>query len=185
MPLPRIAPRPPAPNRSPRLTEILGAALRLLEDEGAEALTMRRLGEVLGIRAPSLYKHLPGKGAVENALAETALWEIGDALHRVVDAAGPDDVVIRLLAEYRRFARERPNLYRLVAANPLGRAALTPGLEDWSGEPFYRATADPYLAQALWAAAHGTVLLELDERFVPGSDLARTWAALAWVFTAR
>ncbi|MCK9905042.1 WHG domain-containing protein [Frankia sp. Cpl3] len=184
LPLPRTAPRPEPPVRSPRATEIVEAAQRLLETEGAESLTMRRLGEVLGIRAPSLYKHLPGKPAVETALIETALWGIGDALHRVVDAAGPGDVVGRLLAEYRRFALARPNLYRLVAADPIGRADLTPGLEGWSGEPFYRATAEPYVAQALWAAAHGTVTLELSDRFLPGSDLDRTWAALARAFTA-
>ncbi|WP_369812887.1 TetR/AcrR family transcriptional regulator [Frankia sp. R43] len=185
LPVARIAPRPVPPARSARVTEILQAALRLLEDEGAQSLTMRRLGEVLGIRAPSLYKHLPGKPAVEAALVETALWEIGDAMHRVVDASGPGDVVARLLAEYRRYALERPNLYRLTAVDPLGRTDLTPGLEDWSGEPFYRATGEPYLAQALWAAAHGTVLLELAGRFLPGSDLDRTWAALARAFTAR
>ncbi|ABW11231.1 transcriptional regulator, TetR family [Parafrankia sp. EAN1pec] len=184
VPVERVALRPTPPTRSPRVTEIIGAARRLLEDEGVGSLTMRRLGEVLGIRAPSLYKHLPGKHAVEAALVETALWEAGDALHRVVDGAGPGDVVGRLLAEYRRYALAHPNLYRLTAVDPLGREGLTAGLEDWSGEPFYRATGEPYVAQALWAAAHGAVVLELANRFLPGSDLDRTWAALAAAFTA-
>ncbi len=43
----------------PRAQEIVAEARELLEEEGAEALTMRRLAERLGIRAPSLYKHLP------------------------------------------------------------------------------------------------------------------------------
>ena len=37
-------------------------------------------------------------------------------------------------------------------------------------------------AQALWSAAHGAVILELDGRYPPGSDLDRTWAALAAAF---
>ena len=38
---------------------------------GPDALTMRRLAERLGIRAPSLYKHLPDKAALEAAIIAT------------------------------------------------------------------------------------------------------------------
>ncbi|HEY2665754.1 MAG TPA: TetR family transcriptional regulator, partial [Actinomycetota bacterium] len=51
------------PARSARAGQIVATARLLLEREGPEALTMRRLGEELGIRAPSLYKHLAGKKA--------------------------------------------------------------------------------------------------------------------------
>jgi AcrR family transcriptional regulator len=40
---------------SPRATEIVAAARELLEEEGPDALSMRRLAERLGIRAPSIY----------------------------------------------------------------------------------------------------------------------------------
>ena len=46
---------------APRAREIVDAALALLEEEGAEALSMRRLAERVGIRAPSIYKHLADK----------------------------------------------------------------------------------------------------------------------------
>mgnify|MGYP001202328720 CR=1 FL=1 len=183
VPVGRVAPRPVLPARSPRVAEIIAAAEALLESEGPEALTMRRLGEALGIRAPSLYKHLPGKRAVEAALIDLALMEAGEVMHRVVDESGPHDVVYRLLAAYRSFARARPNLYRLATVGPPPWELLTPGVNEWAGEPFFRATGEPYLAQALWAAAHGTVILELDNRFPPGSDLDRTWAELAAAFT--
>jgi len=49
------------PGLSARAGQIVATARLLLEREGPEALTMRRLGEELGIRAPSLYKHLTGK----------------------------------------------------------------------------------------------------------------------------
>jgi AcrR family transcriptional regulator len=42
-----------------RREEILDVAESLLESEGAEALTMRRVAQEMGIRAPSLYKHVP------------------------------------------------------------------------------------------------------------------------------
>jgi AcrR family transcriptional regulator len=56
----------------------VGAARQILEDEGREALTMRRLAEAVGIRAPSLYKHFSDKAAVELALIEQGFTEAAD-----------------------------------------------------------------------------------------------------------
>ena len=89
-----------------------------------------------------------------------------------------------LLAAYRSVAVTHPNLYRLTTSSSFPRGSLLAGLEDWAGEPFFLATGEPYLAQALWAFAHGTMILELDGRFVPGSDLERTWQAGAGAFAA-
>jgi AcrR family transcriptional regulator len=189
LPLPSAITPPAPPGYPQRVQEIVHAARDLLETEGADALTMRRIGDVVGIRAASLYKHLPGKTAVRTALVEAAFREVGEALHQAVDLGGERDGerggVAALLATYRHYAREHPNLYRLVTNGPLDRDGLTAGLEDWAGEPFFRATGDPFVAQALWAAAHGTVILELDDRYLPGSDLDATWRALAAAFGPR
>ena len=175
---------PPATVRSPRATEVVGAARRLLESEGPDALTMRRLGDELGIRAPSIYKHFPGKTAVELAVIEDALVELGAALHQAVAGAGSGTgaAVAALLVTYRSHALAHPNLYRLATGAPVRRQDMTSGLEDWAGEPFYLAAGELYLAQALWAFAHGMVILELDSRFLPDSDRDRTWAAGAAAF---
>jgi AcrR family transcriptional regulator len=77
--------RPQAAPLPPRAAQIVAAARVLLESEGAGALTMRRLGQALGIQAPSLYKHLPGKHAVEVALIEAGLTES----HRTRPARSP------------------------------------------------------------------------------------------------
>lgn len=182
--LPPVALRPEPGVPSERVSEIVAAARRLVEADGAAALTMRGLAAELSIKAPSLYKHLPGREAVLAQLVNDTLFESGDRMHAAVSAptnrvGGP---VAALLAEYRHFGRDHPNLYRLVTNGRLPRASLTPGLEDWAGEPFYRATGEPYRAQALWAFAHGTLTLEIDERFLPGSDLDRTWRAGARAF---
>jgi len=50
------------------MAEIVDAAREALEAGGLDALSMRRLADRLGIRAPSLYKHFPDKGALEAAL---------------------------------------------------------------------------------------------------------------------
>lgn len=180
--LPPVAPRPDRPPRSSRVAQIVAAARRLVGTDGEQALTMRRLADELGIRAPSLYKHLPGRDAVVGELVNETLFETGERMHAAVSAPDVDEPVAALLAAYRAIGREEPNLYRLVTASAFPRSGLTPGLEDWAGEPFYRVTGEPYRAQALWAFAHGTLILEIDGRFVPGSDLDRTWRAGAVAF---
>jgi len=178
--------RPQLRQHPRRVAEIIAAARLLLESEGREALTMRRLGQALGIRAPSLYKHLPGKHAVEVALIEIGLAEIGEALHRAASdqrALAEAGAVASVLATYRAESLARPNLYRLATSGQLPRGELTPGLEDWAGEPWFLAAGDPFLAQAMWSFAHGMVILELDQRYPEGSELDRTWQAGAAAFT--
>jgi len=179
-----IAPKPPPAARTPRERSIHDAARRLLETEGADALSMRRLADELGIKAPSLYKHLSGKDQVELLLTEEALAEMGDATHAAVRRPGTRGPVAALLATYRRYAVAHPHLYRLVTGPGLPRDRLPAGLEEWAGEPFYLAAGEPHLAQSLWAYAHGMVVLEIDHRFLPGSDLDRTWQAGAAAYTA-
>lgn len=168
--------------RSERAADIVAAARRILESEGGDALTMRRLAAEVGIRAPSLYKHFPTKRAVEAALIEEGMLELGEALHAALVAPGRGGPVRSLLEAYRRAALANPALYRLATSGPLPRADLPAGLEAWAGEPFFLATKDPWRAQALFSFAHGMVILELDDRFPEGSDLGRTWKAGAAAF---
>lgn len=175
--------RPAPRERTPRAHQIIDTARALLEAFGSDGLTMRRLADELGIRAPSLYKHVNGRPALELALVEIGLDETGRALHAVV-AGSNDDSVCDLLATYRTLGRANPELYRLITASSFPRTDLLPGLEAWAGEPFFLAVGEPYLAQALWSFAHGTLILELDRRFLDDSDLDRTWRAGTEAFSA-
>lgn len=182
------APGPPRrePARSARADDIVAAARVVLEREGPAGLTMHAVADALGIKAPSLYKHVAGKPAIEVALITAVLVEMGSALHTAVvqaTAEGEHRPVEALLRAYRREALAHPNLYRLATAGRLPREQLPPGLEDWAGEPFFLVTGDPYRAQALWSFAHGMVILELDGRFPDDSDLDVTWAEGAAAFS--
>jgi AcrR family transcriptional regulator len=174
---------PELPVRSARAAAIVAASRRILEDEGIDALTMRRLAAEVGIRAPSLYKHFPTKRAVEAALIGEGLVEFGTALYAAVAGTQGGDLVTSLLCAYRGAAREAPSLYRLATAGPLPRDLLPAGLEEWAGRPFLLATGDPSRAQALFSFAHGMVVLEFDDRFPEGSELERTWRAGAVAFS--
>lgn len=157
----------------------MAAGRQLLEEEGLEALTMRRLAERVGIRAPSLYKHLPDKAALEAAIIATGFEEAAAAFEQAVDRAGEGagDALVALAAAYRRFALEHPHLYRLMTNGPLPRAHLPPGLEGRTAAPLLRVAGSEARARAVWAFAHGMVMLELDQRFPPDADLDAAWRA--------
>jgi len=171
--------------RSARADEVVVAARRLLEEEGAGALTMRRLAEQLGIKAPSLYKHLPDKAALEAAIIATGLEEAAARFEQAVDSAttggdaagGGAEAISALAAAYREFALAHPHLYRLMHDGPLPRQHLPAGVEDRTAAPVLRVAGSRARARALWAFAHGMVMLELDQRFPADADLDAAWEA--------
>jgi AcrR family transcriptional regulator len=159
---------------SPRAREIIAAARALLEEEGAGALSMRRLADRLGIRAPSIYKHLPDKRSLEAALISEGFEETAVAFAAAVD--GAEEPLVALAAAYRDFARAHPHLYRLMTERPLPRELLAPGAEARAAQPLLDALGgDIDRARAAWAFAHGMTILELNGRFPPGADVDAAW----------
>lgn len=58
--------------------QIVAAAIRLVDDEGADALSMRRLGDALGAGAASVYWHVPSKEALLDLVADEVIGEAFD-----------------------------------------------------------------------------------------------------------
>ncbi|MBM7807509.1 AcrR family transcriptional regulator [Geodermatophilus bullaregiensis] len=160
---------------SVRAREIVAVARDVLEREGSDALTMRRIAEVLGIRAPSLYKHVPGKEALEVAIVIAGFEEAAAAFEAATD--GTPEPLAAFVEAYRAFAHGHPHLYRLMTDRPLPRADLPPGLEERTAAPLQRATGDPARARAAWAFVHGMVLLELTDRFPEDGMTEQAWQA--------
>lgn len=165
--------------RSPRVAEIVSAARALLEREGRDGLTMRALGEALGIRAPSLYKHVRDKEDIEALLQADALREIGEAMREVLDEPGRRRATTKsleaLARAYRTWALANPHLYRLATQDDLPRNRLPEGLEEWSAAPLVEIAGSQDRARAIWAFAHGMTILELGNRFPPSADLDSAW----------
>ncbi len=72
---------PPARARSHSRTpltreRVLQAALALADDSGIESLTMRKLGEAVGVEAMSLYNHVAGKADLLDGLIDLVFSEI-------------------------------------------------------------------------------------------------------------
>jgi AcrR family transcriptional regulator len=112
-------------NRRPRRRaldrpQIVGAALALLDEVGLDALTMRRLGDALGVEAMSLYRHVPGRAALLDGIHEAILGELGD-LERA--RRGPWTEAVRANARaFRCVLVAHPNALVLFATRP----AVTP-----------------------------------------------------------
>jgi AcrR family transcriptional regulator len=113
-PEPRRRPgRPPRRSRPPLDRDtILEAALRLVDEHGLEALTMRRLAAEVGVEVMSLYHYFPNKAAVLDGVADTLLGEL-----RVARASHDDwDTTLREVARsLRRLARAHPRAFPLLA----------------------------------------------------------------------
>lgn len=160
------------------MTEACRVAGEILDAEGWDAVTMRRLAQEMGIRAPSLYKHLRDKEELRAALVGEGIAELGSALAE----AGPD--LARLAAAYRRWALSRPHLYTLATSGVLDRSRLPEGVEDRAAQPLLAALGDQDRARAAWASAHGLAILELSGRFPPGADVDAAWQAMVDAFNA-
>src|SRR5919107_4484844 len=93
---------------------ILEAAVRFVDREGLEALSMRKLGSELGVEAMSLYNHVPNKGALLDGMVEVLLGEVEipprskDWEERVRDG----------YRAFRRLAHEHPNVFPLLVERP-------------------------------------------------------------------
>jgi AcrR family transcriptional regulator len=65
------------PPRTPlNRDRVLAAAVALADAHGIDALTMRRLGEDLGVEAMSLYKHVANKGDLLDGMTDAVFGEI-------------------------------------------------------------------------------------------------------------
>ena len=83
-----MTPHPNKDGREPLTREkIIDKALELLDAEGLEGLSMRRLGDALGVEAMALYHHFPNKDAILDGLYERIVQETGPALA----IKGPED----------------------------------------------------------------------------------------------
>ncbi len=162
-------PQPPTA-RDGKVTRelILATALEIIDRDGADALSMRRLAAALDRDPMVLYRHASGKAALLDGVVETVLAQ----LH--VDPADPDwTTQLRAVArDYRGLALAHPNVVPLLVTRPLAtplalrpRGTLRP-LEallallpraGWSGP------AALHVYRALFGFLNGHVLNELQE----------------------
>ena len=94
---------------------ILQAALGIVDRDGVDGLSMRRLSVALGRDPVMLYRHVPNKAAVLDGVAEIVLAQLS------VDTADPDWAgQLRVVAhDFRQLAVTHPNVVPLLVTRPL------------------------------------------------------------------
>lgn len=139
---------------------ILETAVRFVDREGLEALSMRKLGAELRVEAMSLYNHVPNKSALLDGMVEVLLGE----LRIPPEDEGWEERIREAYRAFRRLAHEHPNVFPLFVTRP-------PDTMDgvWLVEEFFRtlgeAGFDPetalYAFRALSSYASGYAMAEI------------------------
>ncbi|MEU8246128.1 TetR/AcrR family transcriptional regulator C-terminal domain-containing protein [Nonomuraea sp. NPDC048916] len=137
---------------------IVAAAIDLIEREGADAVSMRRIAAELGVGVMSLYNHVPNKDALLNGVAEAVLSEI--EFTDDPDAHWTDRVRMQARA-FRQIAHDHPRSTMLVVSRQLHSSA---GLL-----PVERALAT--LRSAGFDGVHAVRALRMFIAFIVGSLL--------------
>jgi AcrR family transcriptional regulator len=121
----------PAPSSRVPLSRdrIVAAALEFIDANGLPGLTMRRLGEQLDVEAMALYRYVPSKEDLLDAVVERLVAEV-DADEVVVAEPrdGWQDFLQRLAHGVRRMALAHPKAFPLVASRPAEAPWLRPPL---------------------------------------------------------
>ncbi|WP_261624554.1 TetR/AcrR family transcriptional regulator [Nesterenkonia marinintestina] len=89
---------------------VISAARRLI-DETPDPLTLAALSAALGVRTPSLYKHVAGLDDLHAEVGVAVKHELLDVLADAVAGRSGDEAVRRLASAYRSWALRNPRAY--------------------------------------------------------------------------
>jgi len=167
----------PAPARTSH-AEIVAAAREALEAGGLEAVTMQGVAARVGVRAPSLYKHVRDRDALVAAVADAALVELAETLAPLVRDVDPQAGLRTVATAFRGFAHAQPRTYGILfmdlpegaRGSPDGYAAAAAPLLELT-ERMVGPERSLETARLVTAFAHGFISMELAGAFRLGGDV--------------
>jgi AcrR family transcriptional regulator len=169
------------PARPQTSTEaIVTAGRRLLEERGAEALTLRDVADAVGVRAPSLYKRIRNRADLFQLILDDVTEELLAQQEAVARSGDPATGLRRLMSAYRAFAHANPAAFALLyspQSTPPGSdrlRRLTVILLRLVTELAGAEDALP-AARTIVSWANGFIAAELGEGFQLGGDVERAW----------
>ena len=113
---------------------IISSAVDYIDDQGLPGLTMRQLGQSLGVEAMALYRYVAGKDELLDGVVDHLIDTL-KADDEVLDAPrdGWQDFLQRLAHGIRRLALEHPKAFPIIASRPPEAPWLRPPLRslDW------------------------------------------------------
>ncbi len=183
-----IAPRRPRSARGSgaRLREeILDATRELLARTGnAEAVSIREVSKLVGVGAPSIYRHFADKDALIDATVAQVFENLDAAMGAADDPARSP--IMRLRDQgmaYVRFALAYPEQYRLAFLPTTGRSSevdkvlgsgavvrFTQTVQEAMDSGFMTPGDPTPIVLELWGAAHGIAMLLISKPALPWGD---------------
>jgi AcrR family transcriptional regulator len=157
-------------------TALLDAAADILDTEGPDALSVRRIAAVAHVAPMGVYNHFESKNGIIEALFIQGFERLRDALAGIADVQDPYEALREGGRRYRALALAHPKVYELMflrtipGFEPSDHAfEVAAGAFDALVASVRRAMAAGVLAEAeptetaqiIWANVHGWVSLEL------------------------
>jgi AcrR family transcriptional regulator len=155
---------------------LLEAASTLLEREGPDALSIRRIAAAAGVAPMGVYNHFASKSGIVEALFVQGFERLGQAMATLAAIDDPLEALAEGGRRYRALALAHPMAYQLMFLRAVPRfepsdQALAVAAQAFDGlvaavERAIRAgliadRSPTMLAQIIWASIHGWVALEL------------------------
>lgn len=158
---------------------MLQEAVRVIQRHGIDALTLRGVGEQLGVSRTALYRHFANKAALLQAVAAEGFRTLRSELQQAWTRGGEGRPGFEAMGHaYVQFAVRHPSHYRVMFGSALRDANATPVPDpDGGGDAFgalvnalvaqqragiVRADDPRQLALYVWSVVHGIAMLALD-----------------------
>jgi AcrR family transcriptional regulator len=146
-----MTPHPSKEGRAPLTREtIVDKAIEMLDADGVEGISMRRLGDALGVEAMALYHHFPNKDAILDGVVARIVEETGPALPVKDSASDWKAVMLSGPASAGRALEAHPKAGWLF----LGRQYSTAPSLQMLEAPLYILRSAGFTGQELVDAAH-------------------------------
>lgn len=101
--------------------DVAASAAELADEIGFQGVTMDLLADRLGVRSPSLYKHVGGLADVQHRMATLALTELGEVIRDAVAGRAGRDALGAMLTAVRAYVSAHPGRYAAtIGAEPTG-----------------------------------------------------------------
>jgi AcrR family transcriptional regulator len=165
---------------------VIDEAQALSDEAGLHGLTLAALAARLGVRQPSLYKHIDGSDALRRALSVRAKRELADVLARAAVGRAGDEAIAAVADAYREWAHVHPGRYQSTVAAPApgdvddeaaSLAVVSVLLDILAGYDLSGADAI-HATRAVRAALHGFVSIEAAGGFGMPIDVDDSFARL-------
>jgi AcrR family transcriptional regulator len=153
---------------------LLDAAGALLAAHGAAQLTLRDIAKSARVSHAAPYHHFDSLDELISSLAERAFVSLGASMQRAAGVKDRREALVAICESYVAFARQQPQLFRLMFGPMLAQKQQHPVLKSAADKAFnilLKAAMDfdpadgGLLALTGWSLAHGLANLSIDGAF--------------------